>query len=145
MKQLMPFVLIALIVGGAMLFLNDSYEAELDPDWSQTEAMDHWEMTFFLDNVHEEKPEVGVKLESIREEIDIEAIEFFVDTQYGGFFFQDLDVEGGTRSFTYTEECDFCLEAERNMLPGNVIVNWREKDEDRIFSEFFHFDIQLNH
>lgn len=122
----MPFVVIGLIVGGAMFFLNDSYKEEFDPGWSQEQDGYEWNMTVFLEDVHRDVPEIGVRLERHREDVDIEAIEFFFETGYGGFYYQDLDVNQQDGVFTYTEDCDFCQEADMNSIPGTIMINWKE-------------------
>ncbi|MDQ0258035.1 hypothetical protein J2S74_005498 [Evansella vedderi] len=145
MKQFFPFILIAGIVGAAMFFLSDNYEEErFDPYYSFEERSMYWEYTVFLEDVSEEVPEIGVRLHFINEnkKRDINALEFFVETDYGGFYYQDLDINDFNGEIIYTEPCDFCLSNGRLNVYGNIYINWRENDE--IYSDWLHFHLRYD-
>ncbi|MFA9559210.1 hypothetical protein ACERII_18020 [Evansella sp. AB-rgal1] len=146
MKQIFPFILIAVIIGGAMLFLKDDYEeaAEFDPLLTHEEWSQSWMATFFLEEgENEEEYNIGVKLELEREDVEIDAIELFVDTQYGGFFYQDLHIEEFDGMLMYSEACNLCGENTDGYINGNMMLNWKQNGNIR--SEYFHFSFNLYH
>lgn len=146
MKQIVPFILIAVIVAGAMFFLNDSYEEErIDPFYTYEESSMYWKYKIYLEEVvDEEAPEIGVRLEFLEEEKaeEIDALEFFVDTQQGGFYFQDLDIEEFDGVITYSELCDFCEKLEEIPTYANLIISWRQQGE--LHSDYLHFNLDIN-
>ncbi|MDG5786280.1 hypothetical protein QA612_02175 [Evansella sp. AB-P1] len=143
MKQFIPFLVIAVIVGGAMLFLGDSYEEEsFEPFSTQERWSQYWDMTIFLEESSEDLPNLGVHLEFERDDVVIDAIEFFVNTDHGGFFYQDLEMDEFEETILYSELCDFCEELESDDVDGVLMMNWRQDGEIR--SEFFHFRLPLD-
>ncbi|MCD8510243.1 MAG: hypothetical protein LRY73_10460 [Bacillus sp. (in: Bacteria)] len=145
MKQFLPFILIAIIVGGAMFILSDSYEEErLDTFYTYEGSTEFWQYDIFMQDGKEGATEIGVQLQFLIEEAfeEMEAYEFFVDTPYGGFFFQDLDVTDFDGKITYTETCEFCeLVTERNVY-GNMMVNWRRGNQ--IVSDYLSFYLRFD-
>ncbi|WP_078597505.1 hypothetical protein [Evansella clarkii] len=144
MKQILPFILIAVLVGGAMFFLNDDYEeAAFDPDWTDERSIAGWDMTLFLNNGSGKDQEIGFKLEyaGLAEEPNIEALEVFVVTEHGTFFYQDLDIEEFNKEIIYSVPCDFCSEAEGSYSYTEIILNWRQTGYTR--QEYFDMNLYV--
>lgn len=118
MKQILPFVLIAVIVGGALFFLQDDYQEEVfDPIVTETVTSWYWEATFFLDKDEEEEYQFGLKLtpKNMKEDTKIEALEFFAYSMYGSLIFQDMNLNAnGDFEIIHTNKCFFCYSSENN-------------------------------
>lgn len=145
MKQFLPFIIIAVIVGGAMFILSDSYEEELlETFYTYDGRSEFWQYDIFLRGGKEGTTEIGVTLHFLHEEAfdAMEAFEFFVDTPYGGFFYQDLDVTDFDGKISYTEECGFCELVTEPNIYGNMIVNWR--GENQIVSDYLSFYLRFD-
>ncbi|UTR09065.1 hypothetical protein MM300_14165 [Evansella sp. LMS18] len=134
MKQIIPFIIIAALIGGAMFFLNDDYqEAAFDPGWTNEQSVADWDITLFLENGPGSDREIGFMLEyaGLAEDPDIDALEVFVLTEYGSFFYQELDIEEFNKEIIYSVPCDFCDEAERSYTNTNIMLNWRQNGHTR--------------
>ncbi|MBU9710201.1 hypothetical protein [Evansella tamaricis] len=140
MKQLFPFILIAAIIGGVMFFMNDDYEKDRFEPVNSIETISvDWVATLFVDDTHLEVPTLGVRLESRKDDMDLEAIEFFLESERGGFYYQDLNVQQFNGEISYSEPCEFCDQTDSIYSYVNVQVHWKEQD-GYIMSDYFHFD-----
>ncbi|SDY34842.1 hypothetical protein SAMN05421736_1011021 [Evansella caseinilytica] len=143
MKQVLPLMLIAIIVGGALFFLSDSYEEErFLPEWSNIQTTENWEVTLFFNEIHSDTPEIGVRLELLSGDHEIAALEFFMETWHGGFYYQDLTMNNFDGTVIYSENCQFCTGDEPEYGYGNLVLNWRQNGE--IYTEFIYFDVLAN-
>lgn len=147
MKQMMPFLLIVVIVAGALIFLRDDYEESFDPDLSHEITTEHWRATLFMNDWDTEEAQLGLKLEYINEEADsegFEMVEFFVesvDLPVDGVFYQDLELEAFDGTVVYEQPCEECAELEGGSVGAFVRVNWLNEET---FTEQFEFQLQLD-
>ncbi|WP_280770124.1 hypothetical protein [Salipaludibacillus daqingensis] len=143
MKHIIPFVLIGLIVVGVMIFLQDDYAEPFRPDLSDEMTKNDWIATFYINDLESEDATIGVKLDYSNENIsieDMEAIEFFVETEVGGFFFQDLQITDFDGEIAHEEECEQCQDFSGEEIHATAIVNWRVNGETKTE----HYQFQLN-
>ncbi|WP_026690840.1 hypothetical protein [Alteribacter aurantiacus] len=146
MKQYIPLLVIAAIIGGALLVFQEPKE-EPEPDWSSTtDYFDiPWAFTMFA-NYEEEELELGFTAEYTEDNAnEIEAFETFV-TVYGplgSFYYQDLDMDDFDGVITYKEVCDFCVEEDYAMMSdlvhASVKLAWKINGE--IGDHNFHFQL----
>jgi len=144
MKHMMPFILIALIVAGAMIFLQDDYEEPFRTDLKSEVEKNDWVAIFFINDIESEDASVGIKLDYNNEDTspeNIEALEFFVETKVGDFFFQDLEIEDFDGEMIYEERCESCIDQGLEDIYGTAIVNWRINDET--MTEHFSFLVEM--
>ncbi|MCE7792219.1 hypothetical protein K8O68_07240 [Salipaludibacillus sp. CUR1] len=145
MKQIMPFILIGLIVAGVMFFMRDDYEEPFRPELSDEVTESHWTATFFINDIGSDSAETGLRLESNNEQMtseEITAIEFFAETDVGGFFYQDLELEDFNGVLLHEEACEACGQIEGETVQASAVVNWRESGETK--TEHFNFRVLIN-
>ncbi|PYZ92433.1 hypothetical protein CR194_16530 [Salipaludibacillus keqinensis] len=145
MKQMIPFLVIGVIVAGAMFLLRDEYEEPFQPDLSDEVTQNDWNAIFFINDIENDVAEVGLRLTFINEDLEpdeIDALEFFVefdDTELNGFFYQDLEVEQFDGTVKHGEECQECSENLGEKIVASAVVNWRANGETK--TEQFHFGL----
>lgn len=138
MKQFMPLLLIAAMIGGAFWLFQDEYEPPFDPLYEDAAVNDDWRVVFFLEP-EDDTLTIGAWLEWISEDRDaedLEKLEFFVNHGTGSFFYQDLNVEEGGEELIYQERCDGCL-SPSGRLEASMMINWQAGGETG--SDFHHF------
>lgn len=132
MKQIIPFIIIAIIVGGALFILQDDYvNNTYDPiAEAETESL-FWQATFFLQAGEEEgEYDLGVVIKPTDDEWEIEAIEFFFYSPFGSLTYQELDIEDFSGEIIYTEPCSYCSfggEGAENPIDdyADLTINWK--------------------
>ena len=127
-----------------MFFLSDEYEqVSSNAYWTDEQSTRDWKATISLYNVDEEIPEIGIRLEYLRdlEQFNIDDIEFFVNTDVGGFFFQDLEMENFDGEIYYTQPCEICANTEGYYLYTNISINWRQNAQK--YNDYIDMDVYL--
>ncbi|RNA67167.1 hypothetical protein [Alteribacter keqinensis] len=146
MKQLLPLVIIAALIAGAMIFFQDP-EEEREPDWSRNSAMAGSPWSFTMYAHYGDEPEIGFTAEFINEEEweTIEAVEVFIATHEppGGLYYQDLDVENFEGTLTYQEPCSFCdmEEAFYDTMTTYATVKVAWQADGEVYDHFHHFQL----
>ncbi|WP_026690842.1 hypothetical protein [Alteribacter aurantiacus] len=157
MKQAMPFIIIAALVGGALLFFQDpAEEVVFDPYHSQHISLHDttdWEVELFADHGEGNVPDVGVKLTYMGDPSDIRAYEFFYSSMngLGGYYDQQLDVDQFDGEIIYRTECNFCQrdgedpdtdmdsEIYRHHQEGDFVIYWETEEEIHVAREYFSY------
>ncbi|TMW70525.1 hypothetical protein [Alteribacter natronophilus] len=136
MKQILPLILIAALIAGAIFFFQDPMEdgATEERHWERTitseTGADAWDITVFLAQ-GEEGADIGVDLEYNLEPRELEQFEFIltIADPVNGFFIQETVTEDFDGVFEYQERCKFCEDPERferQNLPINIQLTWSE-------------------
>ncbi|RNA67165.1 hypothetical protein [Alteribacter keqinensis] len=141
MKQFAPLIIIAALIGGALLFFQDPVEEVFDPYWEREQAgfdAQEWEITIFIDEGEERLPEVGVKLVYLGDPEDITDYEFFYSSMntIGGFYDQQLDLKDFGGEIFYRTSCNFCSETE-DYSEGDFSLSWKKNGEIHTVKEHF--------
>ncbi|AOM83629.1 hypothetical protein BBEV_2288 [Salisediminibacterium beveridgei] len=143
MKQLLPLLFIALMIGGVVWFMQDEYEPPFEPAYYDEVNEEGWQMRFFLDP-EDDEVHIGIQLNyegDTFEPDQLEKLEFFVNHETGSFYYQDLDVEGFAGELIHKEVCDACLD-ESGRLVGSMMINWQMNGEaESVFHQFVLTDI----
>lgn len=148
LRQIIPFILIAIIVAGALFLLQDNYDKnEFDPIVMEPIENYYWDTSIFLQEDEEEKEgfKFGIQLKAT-ENIDaenIEAIEVFVNSMYENFSYQDLQMKNFNGEIIHWEKCGYCIAVDNDdgFYPFvNVTINWIENGHVRSTSMFQEFN-----
>ena len=138
MKQIIPFILIAMIVGGALFLLQDDYGEETYNPIVEVQAVSTFlRATFFLEEGEKEgEYDLGVAIRGMNDEWQIEGLEFFFHSPYGSLNYQNLEIEDFAGEIIYTEPCLYCsfdMEGTESNhdLYADLIVNWKESGYTR--------------
>ncbi len=140
-----------------MFFMNDDYEIEeFEPTMSMEQHTRTWDISLFVEEVDDDL-EIGLKLDAKDEEMELEAIEFFLISMSEGIFYQDLEVENFDGTIQYAELCTFCGEEDEedglfsysHYMPYlSVVINWREAhgfiQTDYVDFDMFNFRERLH-
>lgn len=138
LKQLLPLLLIGLIIGGVVWFMQDDYEPPFEPAYFDEVNKEDWRMRFFLDP-DDDGLQIGIQLNwegESRGADELEKLEFFVNHGTGSFYYQDLDVQEFEGELIHRELCEACLD-ESGRLEASIMMNWRTAGEtESIFHQF---------
>ncbi|WP_142393254.1 hypothetical protein [Alkalicoccus urumqiensis] len=140
MKQFIPFIIIAAVIGAALFLFQDEYEGPFRPDYSSSASNSFWDASLYVMEEGGEY-EIGLRLEA-SDEIDveeIEAVEFFVDSSAVSFYFQDLETESFDGVIDYSEPCSVC--SQTNHIEARALVNWRAETTN---TSQFQFSLDLD-
>ncbi|NJP37791.1 hypothetical protein [Alkalicoccus luteus] len=142
MKQVLPFILISVVVGALLYFLQDDYEGPFDPDHRSDASDAYWDAVLFVEG-EDEEAEIGFRLSPAEDrEFDpasIDMLEVFVDSSNVSFYFQDLDMEEFEEELIHRETCTVCSSV--SQIEARMLVNWREDGETR--SSQYQFSLVL--
>lgn len=138
MKQLMPFLVIALLIGAVMYMMQDDYEG---PDYADVKAdidVADWQVTYYINDIAKDEPVHGVEAEWTSEESieGLSSLELFVVSSSGSFYMQDLDVNDFDGTIRHEEVCSDC-NGQGEEINGRILINWSDQEQTEMEHENF--------